>query len=204
MEAQPPSGRQQRRRLDDAAGPTNGNTSPSTTSCPAGWNRPAPASGPLPDANAETGRTCSPTGTSGTWNAASGSFRRLAAVAGRPAPRTRASRSSCRWHTPATGGRHQGLGVFLDDSDPAWRESRPSFETRGTKTAGRSPAHPRAAPPRMRTIKSSASRAPASGGGRSRHRPRATSVLQGYGVEGITGQQDRNDIMARTMQYLLR
>jgi hypothetical protein len=30
------------------------------------------------------------------------------------------------------------------------------------------------------------------------------SVLQGYGVEGITGAAARRDVVGRTMRYLLR
>ncbi len=30
------------------------------------------------------------------------------------------------------------------------------------------------------------------------------SVIQGYGIEGITGEQTRKDVVGRTMQYLLR
>ena len=61
------------RQLDDAPGRQNGHTSQGTgESCShgQGWGGPAPAA---PDYQTKKGDTCTPTGTTGEWNAATGS-----------------------------------------------------------------------------------------------------------------------------------
>ena len=89
----------------------------------------------------------------------------------------------------------QGLGVFLDDVTHAAARARRS---RRTSAAGPSRA---ARGQRPECEHFDASRAQAS----RRARPsRRTTPCPGLGIEGITGEQARKDVVGRTMQYLLR
>ena len=73
-------------------------------------------------------RTCSPTGTTGAWNAGSRQLRGLAAVGRSTWPPTRASRSRSRSRY-ASDWATQGLGVFIDDIEVSTGEGTTSFET---------------------------------------------------------------------------
>ena len=141
--------------------------------------------------------TCTPTGTTGAWNAASGSsggwqqwqidLTAYAGQAGRDLNRLRQ-----RLGDPGTRRvrrRHRrcptGEGDVVRDAVSA---------------AGRSPARRRAA--RRTPTTSLGSRPPAS-----RRAPSVATddtVYMGFGLEGITGADNRNAVMGRTMQYLLR
>ena len=89
---------------------------------------PAPAARPLPDLNADV--TCSPTGTTGTWNAATGNSAGwqqwevdLSAYAGKQVEVSIAYVSD--WAT-------QGLGMFVDDIEVSTGEGSTSFEPAST------------------------------------------------------------------------
>ena len=116
-----------RRRLDDAARRERPHHDQATgQSCPA---RLAATLHPQLDAlpDAERRRTCTPTGTTGAWNAASRQLGRLAAVdidlaayAGKTVEVSIAYASD--WAT-------QGLGVFVDDIAVSTGEGSTSFES---------------------------------------------------------------------------
>ena len=178
-----------RRRLDDAARRQRPHDPEHRRQLPGGLARPAPAARPLPDAQPGDA-TCTPTGTTGAWNAASGNSDGwqewsidLNAVR-RPAVEVSIAYIS-DWGT-------QSLGTFLDDVDAARRHDH---VVRGrTSTAGRSPARRRAA-----------ARTPTTGSGHGRRRvPRSarrsrrpSSLLMGYGFEGISTAAERKEVMGR-------
>ena len=171
----------------------NGHTSTDTgQSCPAGWRDLHPWLDHYQTLNPDG--TCSPTGTSGTWNAASGGSGGwqqwqidLTPYAGQQIELSIAYASD--WST-------QGLGVFLDDVNLLGEQT--SFETGldGWEATG--------PPPGSAPNANNYERITGAGFPEGAAVTTDDSVLQGYGIEGITGADKRKAVVGRTMQYLLR
>jgi hypothetical protein len=171
-----------------------GHTSTSTgQSCPAGWFELHPFLEHYQTLNADG--TCSPTGTSGQWNAASGNSNGwqqwtidLGRYAGETVQISIAYVSD--WAT-------QGLGVFIDDVTLPDGTST-SFETGldGWTVSG---------PPEGSGANANDFEVTTAGGfpvGASITTP--DSILMGYGVEGISTAAERNAVMDRVLRPLLR
>ena len=94
-----------RHRLDDAAGRQRPHVQQHGRQLPGGLVRAAPAPRPLPDAQRGEPPTCTPSGTTGAWNAASGNSQRLAGVVDEPRRRGPARPWRSRSPTSATGAR---------------------------------------------------------------------------------------------------
>jgi hypothetical protein len=171
----------------------NGHTSDDTgESCPAGWHDLHPWLDRYQTLNADG--TCSPAGTEGQWNAASGSSGGwqewqvdLSQFAGQEIELSIAYASD--WAT-------QGLGVFLDDLSIGGDST--SFETDLGGWAVTGP--PEGSAPNANNYE----RITGAGFPEGAAVSTDDTVLMGYGVEGITDAQDRTDVIGRTMQYLLR
>jgi hypothetical protein len=171
----------------------NGHTSPNTgESCPAGWHDLHPHLEHYQTVNPDG--TCSPSGSSGTWNAASGSSGgweqwqiNLAPFAGKQIELSISYASD--WSA-------QGLGVFLDDVTLLGEST--SFETGldGWTVPG--------APDGSATNANDFERITGAGFPEGAAVAMDDSLLQGYGIEGITGTEQRKQVVGRTMQYLLR
>ena len=168
---------------------TNGHTTQSTgESCPAGWRD------LHPQLNHYQGADCSPTGTTGTWNAASGNSGGwqqwnvdLSAYAGKTVEISIAYASD--WGT-------QGVGVFLDDFVLP-DGSTASFEAGldGWSITG----PPEGSGPNANNfIRTDASGFPVGAAISTPH-----SILMGFGFEGITSTEERNAVMGRAMDHLL-
>ncbi|HEX6699119.1 MAG TPA: M14 family zinc carboxypeptidase [Gaiellaceae bacterium] len=172
----------------------NGHTGTSTgESCPAGWHDLHPFLAHYQTLNADS--TCSPTGTTGSWNAASGSSGGwqqwsvdLSAYAGKQVEVSIAYVSD--WAT-------QGLGVFIDDTALSTGATT-SFEDGLGGWAVTGPAPGSAANPNnfVRTT----------AGGFPEGAVISTddSIYFGFGFEGMAGAPTRATVMGRAMSYLLR
>jgi hypothetical protein len=170
----------------------NGHTSDSTgESCHEGWRELHPF---LDHYQTVTGATCLPTGTSGSWNAASGASGNweqwdvdLDAYAGDQIEVSISYVSD--WST-------QGLGVFIDDVVLPTGEST-SFETglEGWAVPGQ-PEGSAANPNDF--IQTTAGGFPEGA-----VIATADTIYMGFGLEGITGADDRAIVMGRAMDYLL-
>ena len=175
----------------------NGHSSTDTgQSCPAGWNELHPQLEHYQTLNADN--TCSPTGTTGSWNAAtgdSGGWEQwnvdLSAYAGSTAEVSITYASD--WGT-------QGLGVFIDDIVSSTGEGTTSFEADGNQydgwVAGGSPT---SAPNSNNFIAATAAGFPE---GAAVSTP--ASIYLGFGFEGITDAATRNRVMHNAVTYLLR
>jgi hypothetical protein len=139
--------------------------------------------------------SCTPTGSTGTWNAASGPSGGwqqwtidLADYAGEQVELSIAYASD--WSV-------QGLGVFIDDVTLPDGTST-SFETDlgGWEVTG----PPEGSSPNPNNFH----RITGAGFPEGAAVAMDDSVLMGYGIEGITGLDDRVAVAGRTMQYLLR
>jgi hypothetical protein len=150
------------------------------------------------DASSDTGFTCTPTGTSGAWNAATGNSSGfhdwnvdLTPFAGKKVE------VSITYQTdPAT----QGLGVFVDDAKTVVggaTTSSTSFETDDISpwTVG---GPPEGSGPNANNWVRSPS--PGFEDGPGIRTPR--SVLLGFGVESVTGQAQRNQLVKDGLSYL--
>ena len=174
--------------LPDAIGHTSQDTG---DSCPAGWRDLHPFLDHYQTLNAAG--TCSPTGTTGSWNAASG-----------------ASGNWEQWDVDLGGYVNsqievsityvsdwatQGLGVFIDDV--ALPGESTSFETglEGWAVPGQ-PAGSAANPNDF--IQTTAAGFPEGAVVAT-----ADTIYMGFGLEGITGADDRALVMGRAMDYLL-
>ena len=177
--------------------PSPGDTTNDTgDSCPEGWHDLHPFLEHYQTLNADG--TCSPTGSTGTppgaWNAASGS-----------------SGGWQQWNvdlTPYAGQQielsisyasdwsSQGLGVFIDDVTLLGETT--SFEAGldGWTVTG----PPEGSAPNANNFQ----RITGAGFPEGAAVAMDDSVLQGYGIEGITGETARRDVVGRTMRYLLR
>jgi zinc carboxypeptidase/immune inhibitor InhA-like protein len=174
----------------------NGHTSSDTgESCPAGWHELHPhlahyqtfVPGP-PD-------TCTPTGTTGSWNAASGNSGGwqqwqvdLAPFAGKQVEISIAYASD--WAV-------QGLGTFIDDIMVSTGEGTTSFETDlgGWQVSGPPPG---SGPNPNDFIRTTAAGFPE---GATMSTP--DTLYFGFGFEGITGAPTRATVMGRAMDHLL-
>ncbi|HEX6678478.1 MAG TPA: M14 family zinc carboxypeptidase [Actinomycetes bacterium] len=139
--------------------------------------------------------SCDPTGTTGAWNAASGSSGGwqqwrvdLGAFAGQQVEVSISYASD--WST-------QGLGVFVDDVDVSTGQGTTSFEAGmdGWTTPG--------APPGSSPNANDFERTTAAGFPEGPVATTKDSVYFGFGFEGITDQADRNEVMGRAIGYLL-
>jgi len=179
---------------------TNGHTSQSTgpndpnlASCPAGWRDLHPWLDRYQTLNPDN--SCSPTGTTGVWNAASGRSQGweqwsidLGAYAGKQVEVSIAYASDWSF---------QGLGTFVDDITLPTGEST-SFETDlGDWTVTGPP--PGSAPNSNNFARTTA-------GGFPEGAVVATpdTLYMGFGLEGISTPAARNEVMRRSMDYLLR
>lgn len=162
-------------------------------SCPAGWRDLHPQLDHYQTLNADL--TCSPTGSTGVWHAASGNSGGwqqwnvdLSAFAGSQAEVSIAYASD--WSV-------QGLGVFLDDITVSTGEGTTSFESGmdGWTVTG-PPAG--SAPNGNNFTRTTAAGFPEGAVVRT-----ADTLYFGFGFEGITSTATRNEVMARSMDYLL-
>ncbi|PWK87139.1 immune inhibitor A peptidase M6 [Lentzea atacamensis] len=162
-------------------------------SCLAGWRDLHPHLDHYQTINADG--TCSPTGSSGVWNAASGGSGGwqqwnvdLSAHAGSQVEVSIAYASD--WAI-------QGLGVFVDDIEVTTGEGTTSFESGldGWTVTG-PPAG--SAPNGNNFIRTTAAGFPEGAVVRT-----ADTLYFGFGFEGITDAATRNDVMGRSMQHLL-
>jgi hypothetical protein len=143
----------------------------------------------------QTGATCAPTGSTGSWHAASGNSNGwqqwsidLDGYAGETVEISIAYISD--WAT-------QGLGVFLDDF--AWPGGSTSFE--GADTGGWQAS----GPPAGSGSNANNWQSTDAGGfpvGAAITTPK--SLLFGFGFEGVSSQAERNAVMGRVANHLLR
>ena len=175
--------------LPDANGHTSQNTG---ESCPNGWFELHPFLEHYQTLNPDG--TCSPNGTSGAWNAASGSSNGwqqwsidLDAYAGKTVEISIAYISD--WGT-------QGLGVFLDDIE--WPDGSTSFE--GTDTGGWQIAGP---PPGSGANANNWQVTDAGGFPVGAAITTPKSLLFGFGFEGIATAGERKAVMERVLSHLL-
>jgi hypothetical protein len=172
----------------------NGHTTQATgQSCPAGWRTLHPQLDHYQTLNADV--TCSPTGSTGTWNAASGNSAGwqqwdvdLSAFAGKTAEVSISYVSD--WAT-------QGLGMFVDDIAVSTGEGSTSFESGLDGWAATQPSD--SAPNANNFVRLAAGSFPEAA-----VVDTADTIYLGFGLEGITGADTRNTILGRAMSYLLR
>jgi hypothetical protein len=174
---------------------SNGHTSTSTgDSCPEGWRELHPFLDHYQTLNADG--TCSPTGTTGTWNADSGSSGGwvqwsvdLSAYAGSQVEVSIAYVSD--WSI-------QGLGTFVDDIVVSTGEGTTSFET-GMDGWAATSAPPGSAPNTNTFVRTTAAGIPEGAAITTED-----TIYFGFGFEGIATPAARNAVMDRAMGYLLR
>ncbi len=194
--------------LPDQNGHTTNDLS-NDQSCTGGWSNPADAANVLHSFlthyqtfNADG--TCSPTGTSGEWNAANGSSSGwqqwqvdLGAYAGQQVEISISSVSD--W------GFQQFPGVFVDDIEVSTGEGSTSFEDDGDPTDGWTVP---GAPQDDQGIEGANRNDWGRRGGLGIKEGAAVTtpntVYLGHGVEGITDAAKRNQIVKRAVDYLLR
>ncbi|MDX8034697.1 M14 family zinc carboxypeptidase [Lentzea sp. BCCO 10_0856] len=172
----------------------NGHTTPSTgQSCPEGWRDLHPQLDHYQTLNADG--TCSPTGTTGAWNAASagsGGWQQwnvdLSAYVGTQVEVSIAYASD--WSA-------QGLGVFVDDVVVTTGEGSTSFESGMDGWAVTGPP-PGSAPNGNNFVRTTAAGFPEGAVVKT-----ADTLYFGFGFEGISDVAIRNEVMARSMTYLL-
>ena len=190
------------RRGAHASARTTGRRCPTSTatpatdtgqSCPAGWRTLHPQLDHYQTLNADG--TCSPTGTTGAWNAAtgdSGGWEQwdvdLSAYAGKQVEVSITYASD--WST-------QGLGVFIDDIASSTGEGTTSFETGLDGWVVGGPAG--SAPNPNEFVVTAAGGFPEGA-----VVDDGDTVYMGFGLEGITDADTRNTIMGGAMSYLLR
>jgi hypothetical protein len=176
--------------LPDQLGHTSQDTG---ESCPAGWRELHPFLDHYQTLNADN--TCSPSGTTGAWNAAtgnSGGWQQwtvdLGAYAGQQVEVSIAYVSD--WAV-------QGLGTFVDDITVSSEGTTASFETGMDGWAVTGP--PAGSSPNPNNFV----RTTAGGFPEAAVVATADTLYMGFGFEGITGAATRNDVMGRAMSYLL-
>jgi hypothetical protein len=146
--------------------------------------------------------TCAPKGTTGEWNAANGSSSGwqqvqldLSAYAGRQV--------EVSITTVSDWGFQQFPGVFIDDIETSTGEGNTSFEddTMGGWSVAGAPQDDQGieGPNRNDWVRRG-------GLGIKEGATVATddTLYMGFGLEGITGESTRNQVMARAIDYLLR
>ncbi len=172
----------------------NGHTSQDVgQSCPAGWRTLHPQLDHYQTLNADG--TCSPTGTTGVWNAASGNSAGwqqwnvdLSAFAGKTAEVSIAYVSD--WSS-------QGLGMFVDDIAVSTGAGGTSFETGLDGWTVTQPGD--SAPDPNNFERLAAGSFPEAAVVRT-----GDTIYLGFGLEGITGSDNRNAVLGKAMSYLLR
>jgi Zinc carboxypeptidase len=182
--------------LPDQNGHTSQSTGPNDpdlASCPAGWNELHPWLDHYQTNHGDG--TCSPTGTTGSWNAASGRSNGweqwsidLSAYAGKQVEVSIAYASD--WSI-------QGLGTFVDDVTISTGEST-SFETAldGWTVSG--------PPPGSGPNSNNFVRTTAGGFPEGAAITTEDTIYFGFGVEGIATPTARAAVMGRAVGYLLR
>jgi murein tripeptide amidase MpaA len=180
-------------------------------SCSGGWSNPDDAANVLhpflthyQTFDPTTG-TCTPTGTTGEWNAANGGSsgwqQFQVNIPGGPADR----QVEISITSVSDWGFQQFPGVFLDDIDVSTGEGSTSFEEDGDQMDGWTVP---GAPDDAEGIEGPNRNdwTPRGGLGIKEGAVIATpdSVYMGFGFEGITGSATRNEIMDRVVDYLLR
>lgn len=173
---------------------TNGHTTTATgDSCPEGWRDLHPQLDHYQTINPDG--TCSPTGSSGNWHAASGSSGGwqqwrvdLSGYANSQVEVSIAYASD--WAT-------QGLGVFVDDIDVTTGEGTTSFESGldGWTITG--------PPPGSGVNSNNFIRTTAAGFPEGAVVRTADTLYFGFGFEGISNAATRNEVMDRSLEYLL-
>jgi len=182
--------------LPDANGHTSQSTGPNdpnNASCPAGWRDLHPW---LDHYQTWDGSgACTPTGTTGQWNAATGRSNGweqwsmdLSRYAGKQVEVSIAYASD--WST-------QGLGAFVDDTTVSTGETTSFEDGLGGWTA----AGP---PPGSGPNANNWERTTASGFPEGAAITTPWSIYLGFGVEGISTPASRNAVIGRSMGYLLR
>ena len=182
--------------LPDRNGHTSQSTGPNDpdlASCPAGWiEQLHPWLAHYQTHNADD--TCTPTGTTGEWNAASGNSNGwgewsidLSAYAGKQVEVSIAYATD--WST-------QGLGVFVDDTTVSTGETTSFEDGLGGWTVSGSPAG--SAPNANDWISTTSDGFPE---GAAISTP--DSIYFGFGFEGISTPSTRNAVMGRAMDFLL-
>jgi len=172
----------------------NGHTSTSPgDSCPEGWRDLHPFLDHYQTLNADN--TCSPTGTTGSWNAASGNSGGwgqwsvdLSAYAGTQVEISIAYVSD--WSI-------QGLGTFVDDIVVSTGDGTTSFET---GTDGWTATGP---PPGSAPNANNFTRTTAGGFPEGAAITTEDTIYFGFGFEGIATPAARNAVMGQAMNYLL-
>jgi hypothetical protein len=172
----------------------NGHTSTSTgDSCPEGWRELHPFLDHYQTLNADN--TCSPTGTTGSWNADSGNSGGwvqwsvdLSPYAGTQVEVSIAYVSD--WSV-------QGLGTFVDDVVVSTGEGTTSFET--GLDGWTIPDAPPGSPPNSNSFVRTTSEGFPEGAAITT----ADTIYFGFGFEGIATAAARNAVMGRAMGYLL-
>jgi len=182
--------------LPDANGHTSQSTGPNDpnlASCPAGWRDLHPWLDHYQTLNADS--SCTPTGTTGVWNAASGRSQgweqwsiNLGAYAGKQVEVSIAYASDWSF---------QGLGTFVDDITLPTGEST-SFET---DLGGWTVTGP---PPGSSPNPNNFARTTAGGFPEGAVVATTDTLYAGFGLEGISTPAARNEVMRRSMDYLLR
>jgi hypothetical protein len=182
--------------LPDANGHTSQSTGPNdpnNASCPAGWRDLHPWLDHYQTLNPDA--SCSPTGSTGTWNAATGRSSGweqwsidLGAYAGKQVEISIAYASD--WAT-------QGLGVFIDDVSLSTGQST-SFETGLDGWAATGP------PPGSSPNGNNWTRATAAGFPEGAVVATPDTLYMGFGFEGISTPAARTQVMSRSVGYLLR
>jgi len=176
---------------------TNGHTSQDTgDSCPAGWRELHPHLDHYQTLNAD--QTCSPSGTTGAWHAASGNSSGwqqwsvdLGAFAGSQVEVSIAYISD--WAV-------QGLGTFVDDVEVSTGEGTTSFETEADPMDGWTVTGP---PPGSSPNPNNFHRITAAGFPEAAVVATPTSLYAGFGFEGISDAATRNAVMGRVIKHLL-
>jgi len=175
----------------------NGHTSQSTgQSCPAGWRTLHPQLDHYQTLVPGDNPTCTPTGTTGSWNAASGDSGGwqqwhvdLAAYSGKQVEVSISYVSD--WAT-------QLLGDFVDDIVVSTGEGTTSFES--DLGGWQVPGQPAGSAPNANDfIRTSAGGFPEAAVVET-----ADTLYMGFGLEGITGADARKAVLGNTMSYLLR
>jgi hypothetical protein len=196
VEARPAGGTDDWTTLPDANGHTGTGTGQSCPGSTSGWAAELhPHLTHYQTYHPGSPATCTPTGTTGVWNAATGSSNgwqqwrvNLNAYAGKTVEISVAYISD--WGT-------QNLGVFLDDF--AWPGGSTSFE--GTDTGGwQITGPPAGSGPNANNFEiTDAGGFPV---GAAITTPK--SLLFGFGFEGISSPAERNAVMGRVVAHLLR
>jgi hypothetical protein len=179
--------------LPDANGHTNQETGESCKQeNSGGWRTLHPH---LDHYQTQTGTSaCTPTGTTGAWNAASGNSGGwqhwqvdLSGFAGQQVEVSVSYASD--WAS-------QGLGVFVDDVEVSTGQGTTSFEAGmdGWTTPG--------APPGSSPNSNDFSRITSAGFPEGPVASTKDSIYFGFGFEGITDEADRNEVMGRAIAYL--